>query len=297
MHEVRTGAVRPILKWAGGKRQLLPELRPFYPRQFDRYVEPFLGSGAVFVDLHNLGLLKGRKVALSDNNADVIGCYRCVRDYPDKVIAALRGLEMDYQAGGAAHFYEIRDSAFNPARRALQQTGDPARSYTPMLAAMLIFLNRTGFNGLFRVNGRGEFNVPVGRYASPRICDEENLYAWSEVLSKPGRTLRVWAFDRALASVGENDFVYLDPPYAPVSGTSRFTAYTAAGFGAAEQESLQRTVITLASRGASVLLSNSAAPQIKQLYARHRGARSAGLRATTVAARRGRPVNDLGGGR
>jgi DNA adenine methylase len=286
MRDVSGAAVRPILKWAGGKRQLLPELRRYYPRGFDRYVEPFLGSGAVFLDLHNLGLLEGRQVALSDANADVIGCYRSVRDAPSQVISALRALEAGHRSGGAAHFYEIRDRVFNPARRSVHLAGDPARAYTPALAAMLIYLNRTGFNGLFRVNARGDFNVPAGRYASPLICDEANLRAWSDALGRPGRTLQVCSFDRALKRVGADDFVYLDPPYAPVSGTARFTAYTAGGFGPAEQELLQRTVITLASRGASVLLSNSAAPQISRLYARHRAVRSAGLRATTVAARR-----------
>src|SRR6186713_1610071 len=176
MREVRTGAVRPILKWAGGKRQLLPELRPFYPREFDRFVEPFLGSAAVFLDLHNLGLLEGRRVILSDINADVIGTYLTVRDFPGQVVKALRVLEADYKAGGAAHFYDVRDRAFNPARRAIHQLPDPAAAYTPSLAAMLIYLNRTGFNGLFRVNLRGEFNVPAGRYSSPLICDEGNLH-------------------------------------------------------------------------------------------------------------------------
>lgn len=286
MPELRAAAVRPILKWAGGKRQLLPELRPFYPRVFFRYVEPFLGSGAVFLDLYNSGLLAGRRVALSDINADVIGCYLVVRDRPDAVIAALRALDAKHRKAGAAHFYEVRDAAFNPARRAVHASADPAGAYTPALAAMLIYLNRTGFNGLFRVNGRGEFNVPAGRYASPLICDEANLRAWSAALNRPGVTLRVATFDAALAEAGQDDFVYLDPPYAPVSSTARFTAYTAGGFGPVEQETLQRTVISLASRGASVLLSNSAAPQIRALYARHRGARSAGLKATTVAARR-----------
>src|SRR5947209_14875354 len=117
MPDVRAGAVRPILKWAGGKRQLLPELRPFYPRTFKRYLEPFLGSGAVFLDLHNSGLLEGRHVRLSDINADVIGCYRSVRDAAGEVIATLRKLEAGYRSSGAAHFYEVRDGAFNPARR------------------------------------------------------------------------------------------------------------------------------------------------------------------------------------
>lgn len=286
MSEVRAAAARPILKWAGGKRQLLPELRAFYPGRFERYVEPFLGSGAVFLDLHNLGLLDGRGVALSDINADVIGCYQAVRDFPRQVIAALRTLESGYRTRGAAHFYEVRDGEFNPARRLVHASADPAGAYTPPLAAMLIYLNRTGYNGLFRVNARGEFNVPAGRYASPRICDEGNLYAWSEALGRPGLTLRVLAFDRCLDEAGPGDFVYLDPPYAPLSGTARFTAYTAGGFGAPEQERLQRGVIALAARGASVLLSNSAAPQIRRLYAHHGPARSAGLRTTLVAARR-----------
>ena len=286
MRDVVTTPVRPILKWAGGKRQLLPELRPFYPRRFNRYVEPFLGSGAVFLDLHNAGLLDGRSVRLSDINADVMGCYRAVRDAPDRVIAELRVLERDYRARGAAHFYDVRDGLFNPARRAIQPSGDPASGYTPSLAAMLIFLNRTGYNGLFRVNARGEFNVPAGRYGNPRICDEANLRAWSAALGRRGVTLATSAFDAVLAAAGEGDFVYLDPPYAPLNATARFTAYTAGGFDAAQQEALQRAVIDLAGRGASVLLSNSAAPQIRQLYARHRGARRAGLRATTVAARR-----------
>jgi DNA adenine methylase len=286
MPDIRAGAVRPILKWAGGKRQLLPELRPFYPRLFHRYVEPFLGSGAVFLDLHNGGFLEGRAVRLSDINADVIGCYRAVRDAPGQVVAALRKLEASYQSRGAALFYEVRDQSFNPARRDIQAAGNLAEAYTPSLAAMLIFLNRTGYNGLFRVNGRGEFNVPAGRYGNPKICDEPNLRAWSAALSRPRVSLGVSAFDAALADAGRDDFVYLDPPYAPLSGTARFTSYTAGGFDAAQQQLLQQAVIALASRGASVLLSNSVAPQIQALYAGRGAARKVGLRATTVAARR-----------
>lgn len=285
MRDVETGEVRPILKWAGGKRQLLPELRPFYPPHFNRYLEPFLGSGAVFLDLHNRGLLEGRTVALSDINADIIGCYLAVRDEVDEVIGALRELERDYQLGGDAHFYGVRDRAFNPARRYVRARPDPAAAYTPRLAAMLIFLNRTGYNGLFRLNASGDYNVPAGRYVNPTICDEPNLRAWSRALGRPGVTLRVAPFDEALRDAGEHDFVYLDPPYAPVSATARFTSYTAGGFDADQQQLLQRTVIRLACRRASVLLSNSAAPQIRALYTRQ-PAKIAGLRATTVAARR-----------
>ena len=294
MSELRA-PVRPILKWAGGKRQLLPELRPFYPRRFARYLEPFLGSGAVFLDLYNSGRLEGRTVALSDINTDIIGCYTAVRDDPQAVVSALHGLEAGYRKAGAAHYYRVRDGKFNPLRRAVLASEDPVCAYTPALAAMLIYLNRTGFNGLFRVNSRSEFNVPAGRYSNPLICDELNLHAWSVALRSRGVTLRAAAFDAALANAGQDDFVYLDPPYAPLSGTARFTSYTAHGFGDFEQEVLQRTVIAIASRGASVLLSNSAAPQIRALYARHRGARSAGLRATTVAARRA--INSSAAGR
>jgi DNA adenine methylase len=261
-------------------------LRPFYPRRFNRYFEPFLGSGAVFLDLHNAALLGRGEVRLSDINADVIGCYKTVRDAPEKVVSALRALEGSYRSAGAAHFYDVRDQAFNPARRAIRDSADPAGGYTPALAAMLIFLNRTGYNGLFRVNARGEYNVPAGRYGNPTICDERNLHAWSEALSRPGVSLDVCTFDAALEAAGRGDFVYLDPPYAPLSATARFTSYTADGFGAVQHERLQRAVIRLADRRASVLLSNSAAPQIRTLYAGHGAARLAGLRATTVAARR-----------
>jgi len=284
MPDVRT--VRPLLKWAGGKRQLLPELRPFYPPAFARYFEPFLGSGAVFLDLHNTGRLDGRDVYLSDINADIIGCYLAVREDVDGVIAALRAHERAYAAAGGGHYYAVRDEAFNPIRREVHASRQPAAAYTPELAAMLIFLNRTGFNGLFRLNAKGVFNVPHGRNVNPRICDEDNLRGWSRLLRRRGLHLQAAGFETALGGATRNDFVYLDPPYAPLSGTARFTSYTASGFGDEAQKRLQREVLRLTARGASVLLSNSAAPQIRALYARDRRAVKAGLHASTVAARR-----------
>jgi DNA adenine methylase len=278
--------VRPILKWAGGKRQLLPALRRYYPESFSRYIEPFLGSGAVFLDCHNRGLLDGRRVQLSDINADVIGCYRMVRDDVDGVIAALERLDEGHQSRGRDHFYEVRDDQFNAMRRTVHASDDAAGGYTPALAAMLIYLNRTGYNGLFRVNSRGAFNVPAGRYGSVRICDAPNLRRLSAALRRPNLTIEVRSFERALSGAGEGDFVYLDPPYAPVSRTAHFTAYTAGRFGAEEQVALQRQVVALATRGASVLLSNSVAPDIRRLYADDVSARLAGLRATIVPARR-----------
>ena len=285
MPDVRT-PVRPILKWAGGKRQLLPELRPFYPQSFKRYFEPFLGSGAVFLDLHNAGLLEGRAVYLSDINADIIGCYRAIRDDVDGVIAALLAHDRAYRSAGGAHFYCVRDEVFNPLRRQVHALPNPAAAYSSELAAMLIFLNRTGFNGLFRLNASGAFNVPHGRNLNPRICDEDNLRAWSRMLHRYAVQLDVYPFEVMLERAGRGDFVYLDPPYAPVSGTARFTSYTADGFDAVAQARLQRAVIQLTARGASILLSNSAAPQIQALYALDRRALKAGLHASTVDARR-----------
>jgi DNA adenine methylase len=278
-------AVRPLLKWAGGKRQLLPQLRPYYPARFSRYVEPFLGSGAVFLDCQNRGLLEGRPVALSDSNADVIGCYLCVRDRVEAVIDELRVLEAGHRAGGVAHFYEVRDGRFNESR-AGRRGGPDASWYTPALAAMLIYLNRTGFNGLFRLNSRGRFNVPAGRYASPTVCDADNLRRWARALGRDGVSLDVRPFEAALEGTGAGDFVYLDPPYAPVSATARFTAYTAEGFGPAQQAELQRAVIRMARAGAKVLLSNSVAPEIRALYATNTEARAAGLVARRLSARR-----------
>jgi DNA adenine methylase len=286
MREASGAEVRPILKWAGGKRQLLPALRRYYPQQFTRYFEPFLGSGAVFLDLHNQGRLGECEVRLSDVNADIIGCYRMVRDAVDEVIEGLQGLERQYRAGGRDHYYEVRDGRFNPLRRAVYAEASRAEGYTPLLAAMLIFLNRTGYNGLFRVNSRGEFNVPHGRHSSLRICDAQNLRRLSAALRRPGVHLDIQLFHSALEPAGAGDFIYLDPPYVPLSRTAQFTAYTAAGFGPDEQAVLQRSVIDLASRGAHVLLSNSAAPAVRRLYAESAEARSAGLQTRSVPARR-----------
>ncbi len=277
--------VRPVLKWAGGKRQLLPALRPFYPPDFRRYFEPFVGSGAVCLDLLNSGRTAGREMRLSDINADIIGCYRTIRDRVDEVIEALWALDAGHRAGGRTHFYEVRDQQFNPARLRVHADAAPADAYTPALAAMLIYLNRTGYNGLFRVNAKGTFNVPAGRHASVRICDPDNLRRLAAAFGESRVTLEVLPFGAALAAVGPGDFVYLDPPYAPISRTARFTSYTAGGFTVDAQSDLRDQVVELAQRGAHVLLSNSFAPEVGAIYG-DAAARAAGLRVRTVEARR-----------
>ena len=296
--------VRPLLKWAGGKRQLLPVLAEHYPPTFSRYIEPFMGSAAVFFDLLNSGRLARRAIVLADMNPDLIGCYRMLRDRPEAVIRALNGLARGYRIGGTDHYYEVRDTRFNPLRAALQARasapGDVADMYTPGLAAMLIFLNRTGFNGLFRLNRSGGFNVPAGRYTNPRICDESHLRSVAAALATPGVTIALQPFDRTLDDAGAGDFVYCDPPYAPLSRTSSFANYTADGFTAFDQRRLQQKVVAACKRGAHVVVSNSSAAEILGAYTTTEAQR-AGLQVRPVSARRAinskassrGPINEL----
>lgn len=277
----------PFLKWAGGKRQLLRALLPFVPPSFDRYVEPFLGSGAVFFELYATGRLGGRPAVLADTNADLVGVYSALRANVAEVILALSGLAEGHAALGAEHYYDVRDRLFNPRRRELNlHEARGLSSYPPAVAAMFIYLNRTGFNGLFRLNARGDFNVPVGRYSNPRICDVANLRAVASTLRSRRVSLHHDAFAATLGACRKGDFVYLDPPYAPLTDTARFTSYTAGGFSDADQRRLQQEVIGLAERGCSVLLSNSTAPIISELYERDPAPRRVGLRAFRVPARR-----------
>jgi DNA adenine methylase len=278
-------SVRPLLKWVGGKRQLLPSLRRFYPSEFRSYIEPFFGSGAVFFDLWEQGRLHDRSVVLIDSNPDLIGCYETVRDAPEAVARELEQLAEGHARDGRVHYYEVRDRRFNPLR-AERRSADGRIAYTPALAAMLIYLNRTGFNGLFRVNASGAFNVPAGRYERPRIADRARLNRVADALSNPRVQLRCGSFVDAGSMAEKGDFLYIDPPYAPVSTTANFTAYTSPRFGREEQERLQQLAIDLARRGCHVLLSNSTAPAITALYDLNEPARQAGLRAVRVPARR-----------
>jgi DNA adenine methylase len=279
-------AARPFLKWAGGKRQLLPELRTFYPADFGAYFEPFTGSGAVFFDLYNRGLLDGRRTFLVDNNPDLIGCYTVLRDDPEPVIQRLQELAAAYRLEGSPLYYEVRDRRFNPARaRLFDSTGDPARAYTPELTAMAIFLNRTGFNGLFRLNSKREFNVPEGRYTNPQICDSENLRRVARALNAAKVSLIHGRFDSIDRLAEPGDFLYFDPPYAPVSKTARFTSYTAEPFGSPEQARLHALLLELSARRCQIVVSNSAATEIQHLYG-SAATRKARLRVHTVQARR-----------
>jgi DNA adenine methylase len=282
---VSHAGVRPFLKWAGGKRQLLPQLRRFYPERFGNYFEPFLGSGAVFFDLWNDGRLAQARVSLTDLNADLIGCYLRVRDQVDELVDELGRLAQGHAQRGRDHYYDVRDRRFNPARAEWRLQGGRAGDYTAGLAAMLIYLNRTGYNGLFRQNARGGLNVPAGTYRNPRIVDAELLRSVSAVLQQSNVTIADAPFDALLEQAVAGDFVYFDPPYAPLSPTAAFHTYTAGGFGDADHRHLQQVAVTLAARGVHVLLSNSVAPEIVSLY-QSPGAQRAGLHAHRVPARR-----------
>ncbi len=242
------GVPRPFLKWAGGKSQLLPELESRLPARFNDYHEPFVGGGALFFRLWSTGRL--RRAHLSDANAELINVWRRIKTNLPEVIAALR----THEGGNDPEtFYRVRAI-------------DPAQLSAPARAARILYLNRTCFNGLYRENSRGRFNVPFGRYANPRILDEENLRAAARALRNA--TIRQDGFDAVQERARPGDLVYFDPPYHPLSSTSSFTDYSRGGFTQEDQAKLADLFTQLAGRGVHVVLSNSSAPFILKLYAK-----------------------------
>lgn len=243
---------RPFLKWVGGKGQLLPELRARFLKAAaaGRYHEPFVGGGALFFDLQRNGHLGRKKAWISDNNLNLIETYGAVRDETDRLIDLLR---MHKARHNKEYYYAVRAAV--PESRVER-------------AARIIYLNKTCFNGLYRENSRGGFNVPIGNYENPAICDTENLRACAKALAHADVEHR--PFDAVLGKAKAGDFVYFDPPYHPVSTTASFTAYASAGFGEPDQRRLAEVFATLADRGVHVLLSNSHTPLIRELYAAHR---------------------------
>lgn len=238
-------AYGPVLKWAGGKSRLLAQYEPYFPTEFKHYYEPFVGSAAVFFWLR--GQAQGR-VTLSDVNFELINFYRALQTDLEGLLEHLAEHRAQH---GHDHYY---------ATRAL----DPDSLTPTARAARLFYLNKTCYNGLYRVNSRGLFNVPMGRYKKPAILDPRRLEAASEALQ--GVKLAVEPFDRVLRRARAGDLVYFDPPYQPLSATSNFTSYTKDSFGEAEQRRLAEVFAKLAQRGVAVMLSNSSAPLIRELY-------------------------------
>ena len=222
---------------------------------------------------------------LIDSNADLVGVYTALAREPSRVIDCLHELSRRHATGAADHYYQVRGEHFNGARRAAARARY-ARRLHGTAGRRVPVLNRTCFNGLFRLNSSGEFNVPVGRYANPRICDERNLMRVATLLGQPNVFIFLGSFERLRTTAEPGEFIYFDPPYAPVSATASFRSYTAEGFSDHDQVRLQQLVIELARRGCAVLVSNSVAPQITALYENNIEARRAGLRAHRVPARR-----------
>jgi DNA adenine methylase len=264
------------------------------PDGVSSYTEAFLGSGALFFDLAGAGRLDRIPVRLIDTNADLVGTYCALALQPESVIERLRALARGHASRGSDFYYEVRNRRFNPDRASWRSSPEET-TYGPELAAQFLYLNRTGFNGLFRLNRKGDFNVPAGRYDDPKICDEPNLTRVAALLRQPNVSIIRDSFDRVRDTAEPGAFVYFDPPYAPVSPTSHFRSYTAEGFSTADQARLQALIIELARRDCRVLLSNSVAPQIVSLYQDNIEARRAGLRVHRVRARRA--INSKAGAR
>ena len=237
---------RPFLKWAGGKSWAVPYLLELLPKKIGVYREPMLGGGALFHALATAGRFE--RAVLSDVNWELIGTYRALQDALEleRVISFLR-----------MHVYE--KSAYLEAR-----AQDPAQLSPAVMAARMIYLNKTGFNGLYRVNAAGKFNVPFGKYENPTICDEENLRAAHASLQRV--ELVTLDYEHATQNARQGDVVYFDPPYVPASSTSNFTGYVAGGWTHDDHARLAKHFATLAKGGVTVLLSNSDTEATRALY-------------------------------
>lgn len=246
-------AAKPFLKWAGGKQQLLAQYEPYFPAHFRRYCETFVGAGAVFFHLWNTGRLPADAYLL-DNNEELINVYQVVRDRIEDLVAALR---VHRERHCRAYYYEIRNLDRQDVR-----LNDVER------AARTLYLNKTCYNGLYRVNSRGQFNVPLGSYMAPKIFEEDVLRAASAALQ--GVMLEVRDFRSVVALAQAGDFFYFDPPYDPVSKTASFTAYTASSFRDQDQRDLADVFAQLTERGCLCMLSNSHTPFVRELYRRYR---------------------------
>lgn len=235
------GYPRPFMKWAGGKRQVLSQYLPFFPTNIRTYYEPFLGGGAIFFHL------QPSKSVLTDINAELVNVYQCVRDAVEEVILLLREHQKHHQKD---YYYSVRA---NPSAEPIER------------AARLLYLNKTCFNGLYRENSKGQFNVPMGRYKKPAICNPELLCSASHALQSAEIALE--PFEYILKrSFHPQDLIYFDPPYHPISATSNFTSYNRYAFRTEDQIRLRETFVELARRGLRVMLSNSDCPFIRELY-------------------------------
>ncbi|NUN14008.1 MAG: DNA adenine methylase [Myxococcales bacterium] len=252
---------RAFLKWAGGKRQLIPQLVSLLPPILpeNSYFEPFLGSGALFLHLVATGLIKPTQARLSDNNEKLMAAWTDVQTKIGEVIEHLQNIAANYNHADPACYYALRDRYNTCSESGTERT------------ALLIALNKTCFNGLYRESKKGLFNVPRGNYKNPNIVPETTLKAVHIALQ--GAELTTGSFEKTLDWAKPGDFVYFDPPYEPLSQSSSFRAYHKNGFNRTDQQRLAELVDQLTKRGVNVMLSNSTAPFIIQLYPQRDGLR------------------------
>lgn len=233
--------MKPILKWAGGKRQIIDKLTSGMPIKYERYFEPFVGGGAMLFHL------KPDKAEISDINCELINCYKVVKNNLYELIDSLKVFKNDVE-----YFYEVR-------------SWDVSNNKPIQRAARLIYLNKTCFNGLYRENSKGKFNVPYGKYKSPKIIDDDNLKAVSEYFNKSEIGISCCSYTESIKNVKKGDFIYFDPPYHPLKSDS-FTMYSKTGFSESDQKELAKTFKDLSNIGAYVMASNSNTEFINKLY-------------------------------
>ncbi len=234
----------PFLKWAGGKRQLLRQIDKFLPKDFESYVEPFVGGGALFF------YLLPKNAVLIDNNPILINAYLVIKENVDELIELLR-----HHRNKEDYYYKIRN---------VDRTKEFKNWSNVEKASRTIYLNKCCYNGLYRVNSKGQFNVPFGRYKNPKFCDEKNLRAVHEVLQNVEILLD--SYERCIDYANEKTFFYIDPPYIPISETANFTSYTQENFTYEDQIELKEVIDALTSCGSKVMLSNSYHKNIMELY-------------------------------
>lgn len=241
--------VSPILKWVGGKRQLLDEIMPLIRKNCTLYVEPFVGGGAVFFEL------QPQKAIINDYNEELINVYTIVRDFPEELI---KELTKHAHKNSEEYFYSIR---------ALDRSPEYSQLSCVEKAARIIYLNKTCYNGLYRVNSAGQFNSPYGKYKNPSIVTATTIRAMSKFLKGDGIEIRQGDYKDVLKDLKKGAFVYLDPPYMPISSSSSFTGYTEGGFSYEQQIELKNECDKLKERGIGFLQSNSDCTEIRELYA------------------------------
>ena len=237
---------KPILKWAGGKRQLLPILIKNIPDKFNTYYEPFIGGAALLISLYSLN--KIHNCVISDTNSDLYNLYKTIKENPQQLIDELDNMEFK---NNSEDYYKARD-LFNSINDSIERS------------ALLIYLNRHGYNGLYRVNSQNKFNVPFGKYNNPGMPSLGNIMALSELFQSC--TIMNTDFESTVNNAKKGDFVYFDPPYMPLSKTSYFTGYTHTGFDEKDQERLAKSFQELSDKGVYVMESNSSTDFIKELY-------------------------------